>query len=56
MAGFVVDRVLRVVKIDPAQIQSHPTVSPSEQTEAIRGVIQQGSALTIVLDVERLLS
>ena len=56
MAGFVVDRVLRVVKIDPAQIQNHPIVSPSEQTEAIRGVIQQGNALTIVLDVERLLS
>lgn len=56
MAGFVVDRVLRVVKVDPSQIQNHPIVSPSEQTEAIRGVIQQGTALTIILDVERLLS
>lgn len=56
MAGFVVDRVLRVVKIDPSQIQSHPIVSPAEQTDAIRGVIQQGAVLTIVLDVERLLS
>lgn len=55
MAGFLVDRVLRVVKVDGAQVQHHPVVNASEQTEAIRGVFRHGSALAIVLDVDRLL-
>ncbi|HVR43519.1 MAG TPA: chemotaxis protein CheW [Thermoanaerobaculia bacterium] len=55
MAGFVVDRVLRVVKVGASQIQQPPVVSPAEQSEAIRGVFHHGESLTIVLDVERLL-
>jgi purine-binding chemotaxis protein CheW len=56
LAGFTVDRVLRVVKVVPGQVQPHPVVSPTEQSEAVRGVFQSGTSLTIVLDVEKLLS
>ncbi|MGH9459074.1 MAG: chemotaxis protein CheW [Thermoanaerobaculia bacterium] len=56
LAGFAVDRVLRVVKVHPSQIQTHPVVSATEQTDAIRGVFRAGAALTIVLDVDRVLS
>ncbi|HUP65004.1 MAG TPA: chemotaxis protein CheW [Thermoanaerobaculia bacterium] len=55
MAGFVVDKVLRVVKLDPAAVKSPPIVAAAEQTDAVRGVFQSGSALTILLDVKRLL-
>lgn len=54
-AGFVVDRVLRVIKTDPAKIESHPVVSPTEQSDHILGVFQHGKSLSIYLDLERLL-
>jgi purine-binding chemotaxis protein CheW len=53
--GFMVDRVLRVVKIDPAEIQPHPVVHSSEHDESVRGVFRQGAALTIVLDFSKLI-
>lgn len=53
--GFMVDRVLRVVKIDPAEIQPHPVVHSSEHDESVRGVFRQDSALTIVLDFSKLI-
>ncbi|HEY0591144.1 MAG TPA: chemotaxis protein CheW, partial [Thermoanaerobaculia bacterium] len=56
LAGFTVDRVLRVVKVRPEQVQPHPVVSPTEQNDAVRGVFQSGTSLTIVLDVEKLLA
>lgn len=53
--GFQVDRVLRVIKLDRAAVEPHPVVHISEQDEAIRGVFRQGSALTILLDFDKLL-
>lgn len=53
--GFMVDRVVRVVKIDPSEIQAHPVVHSSEHDEAVKGVFRQGSALTIVLDFSKLI-
>jgi len=53
--GFQVDRVLRVVKLDAAAIESQPVVHSSEQTESIRGVFQHAGALTILLDLDKLL-
>jgi purine-binding chemotaxis protein CheW len=53
--GFEVDRVLRVVKVDRAAVESHPIVHSSEQSEAIRGVFRQANALTILLDFDKLL-
>jgi purine-binding chemotaxis protein CheW len=54
--GFEVDRVLRVLKVGTAAIEPHPVVHPSEQTEAIRGVFRQANALTILLDLDKLLA
>jgi purine-binding chemotaxis protein CheW len=53
--GFVVDRVLRVVKIAPTEVEPHPVVHTTELVEAIRGVFRVGGALTILLDLDKLL-
>lgn len=55
IVGFEVDRVLRVVKIVRESIEPHPVVHASEQDEAVRGVFRQGTALTILLDLDKLL-
>ncbi|MDP9359987.1 MAG: chemotaxis protein CheW [Acidobacteriota bacterium] len=54
--GFEVDRVLRVLKIETAAIEPHPIVHASEQSEAIRGVFRHANALTILLDLDKLLA
>ncbi|HVT02669.1 MAG TPA: chemotaxis protein CheW [Thermoanaerobaculia bacterium] len=54
-SGFVVDRVSRVIKLDPSKIESHPVVSASEQNDMIRGVFQQPGGLTILLDLNKIL-
>lgn len=55
-AGFLVDRVSRVVTVDAREVENHPVISPSEQHRAIRGVFLMGSSLTILLDLDKLLS
>jgi purine-binding chemotaxis protein CheW len=55
MVGFVVDRVLRVVKAAAAEIEPHPVVHAAELDESIRGVFRAGGALTILLDLDKLL-
>lgn len=54
--GFEVDRVLRVLKVETAAIEPHPIVHVSEQSEAIRGVFRHANALTILLDLDKLLA
>ncbi|HEX9983187.1 MAG TPA: chemotaxis protein CheW [Thermoanaerobaculia bacterium] len=54
--GFAVDRVLRVVKKAVAEIEPHPVVHASELDEAVRGVFRVNNALTILLDLEKLLT
>ena len=53
--GFVVDRVLRVVKIAPSEVEPQPVVHTTELEEAVRGVFRVGGALTILLDLDKLL-
>ena len=53
--GFVVDRVLRVVKLARAGVEPHPVVHTTELEESIRGVFRTGGALTILLDLDKLL-
>jgi purine-binding chemotaxis protein CheW len=53
--GFVVDRVQRVVKLPRASVEPHPVVHTNELEEAIRGVFRAGGALTILLDLDKLL-
>ena len=54
--GFDVDRVLRPVKIGREAIEPHPVVHASEERSSIRGVFRHANALTILLDLEKLLS
>ena len=54
--GFLVDRVLRVVKLDASVVEAPPVVHSSEQSESIRGVFQHAGALTILLDLDKLLA
>jgi purine-binding chemotaxis protein CheW len=53
--GFLVDRVLRVVKIDSDSVDPHPVVHASEQDDAVRGVFRHGETLTMLLNLETLL-
>jgi purine-binding chemotaxis protein CheW len=53
--GFPVDRVLRVVKIAPTDVEPHPVVHATELEAAIRGVFRTSGALTILLDLDKLL-
>lgn len=53
--GFIVDRVLRVVKIDRGDLEPHPVVHASELDESVRGVFRVSGALTILIDLDKLL-
>jgi purine-binding chemotaxis protein CheW len=53
--GFIVDRVLRVVKTGAVSIEAHPVVHTTELDDSIRGVFRAGGALTILLDLDKLL-
>ncbi len=53
--GFIVDRVLRVVKIAPSEVEPHPVVHSMELEAAVRGVFRVADALTILLDLDKLL-
>ncbi|HYI11753.1 MAG TPA: chemotaxis protein CheW [Thermoanaerobaculia bacterium] len=55
IVGFVVDRVLRVVKIAAGEIEPHPVVHATELDDSIRGVFRTAGALTILLDLDKLL-
>jgi len=54
--GFQVDRVLRVVKVEASEIKPQPVVHASEEHELIRGVFRQAAALTILVDLDKLLA
>ncbi|MBK5259872.1 MAG: chemotaxis protein CheW [Thermoanaerobaculia bacterium] len=54
--GFLVDRVLRVVKVAEETVEPQPIAHASEQDISVRGVFRHGTALTILLDLENLLS
>ncbi|HEY0144015.1 MAG TPA: chemotaxis protein CheW [Thermoanaerobaculia bacterium] len=53
--GFLVDRVQRVVKTARGEVEPPPVVHASELDESVRGVFRAGGALTILLDLDKLL-
>jgi purine-binding chemotaxis protein CheW len=53
--GFLVDRVLRVIRTDRESVAPQPVVHSSEHDESVRGVFRHGEQLTIVLDLGKLL-
>ena len=55
IAGFVVDRVYRVLAIDSASVEANPVVNSAEQNRYIRGVFRYSDRITILLDLERML-
>ncbi|HEV8657441.1 MAG TPA: chemotaxis protein CheW [Thermoanaerobaculia bacterium] len=56
MLGFIVDRVLRVVKVDADSLEPHPIAHASEQDESVRGVFRHGEALTMLIALDRVLN
>jgi purine-binding chemotaxis protein CheW len=56
IVGFLVDRVLRVVKAAAADIEPPPVVHATELDESVRGVFRVSDALTILLDLDKLLA
>jgi purine-binding chemotaxis protein CheW len=56
LIGFEVDRVLRPEKIERSRIDPQPVVHAEEESECIRGVIRGPNALTIVLDLSKLVA
>ncbi len=55
-AAFTVDRVLRVVSFSPHALEFTPSVEGAEYHDYIMGVFRQDSALTILLDIDKVLS
>ena len=54
--GFDVDRVLRPTKIARDAVEPHPVVHASEERPFLRGVFREENALTILLDLDKLIS
>jgi len=55
-AAFTVDRVLRVVTFSPHSLDFIPAVDGTEHHEFLMGVFRQESDLTILLDIDKVLS
>ena len=56
LAGFEVDRVVRPAKIERTLVEPQPVVAATEESDFIRGVVRGEDALTIVLDLGKLLN
>ena len=56
LAGFEVDRVVRPARIERGLIEPQPVVASTEESDFIRGVVRNEDALTIVLDLAKLLT
>ena len=52
--GIIIDRVLRVITIDPDQIQPPPQIISGIGAEYIQGVVHQENGYLIILDSSRL--
>jgi len=56
LAGFEVDRVVRPARIERSLVEPQPVVASTEESDFIRGVVRSEDALTIVLDLAKLLA
>ena len=52
--AIIIDRIARVISINPADIQPPPQMITGIGTEYINGVIRQENGYLIVLDIDRL--
>lgn len=56
MAGFAVDRVSRVLKCDPAEVEPPPALSSGEISGTVKGMVRRGDQVVSLIDIERLLA
>jgi purine-binding chemotaxis protein CheW len=56
MVGLFVDRVRRVVRFDPKDIEPPPRISTGEGSDSVAGVVEREGKIVILLDLERLLA
>jgi purine-binding chemotaxis protein CheW len=56
IVGFPVDKVVGRMKADLQHIEPPPALHPGDQSEYVMGVFRDQNSLTILLEVERLLS
>lgn len=54
--GLVADRVFEVAELDGGTLEAPPDIGLRWRSDYIRGVGRRGSALVIVLDLERLIA
>ena len=52
--GIIIDRVSRVVSVNPADVQEPPQMSQGIGSEYIRGVVRNEDGFLIILDIVRL--
>lgn len=53
-AGFVVDEVLRVVKVPAGELDTEPVAAAEARNDMIKGVFRRNGSLSILLEIERL--
>lgn len=53
-SGFLVDRVLRVVKVTAGELDTEPVASPVARNDMIKGVFRRNDSLSILLEIDRL--
>lgn len=56
LAGFAVDRVSRVLKCDPAELEPAPSLGSEESPGALRGMVRRGDQVISLIDLEKLLA
>jgi purine-binding chemotaxis protein CheW len=54
--GIVVDRVSDVVNINAASLRAVPAMGCHGNVDYLRGLVSQGDTMTMLLDIDRLLS
>ncbi len=54
--GFIVDKILEVVELSEYDIDEFPEVGSRYNTELITGIVKLNDTITIVLNVEKILS
>jgi purine-binding chemotaxis protein CheW len=54
--GFIVDKILQVLALSELDIEQFPEIGSKYNTELINGIVKLNNDITIVLNVEKILS
>lgn len=55
MVGLFVDRVRRVIRLVPSEVQPPPRIGSAEGSDSVAGVVERAGRIVVVLDLDRLL-